>query len=83
MISDNKEPTFQKGDQVSRIDLVFATQLVVTEPFIEEWPSSDHAAILTTINTFLMLSSGQEEKKVVDKLSLEELFMRIEKQDRE
>ena len=26
--------------------------------------------VLTTINTFVTLSSGQEEKKVVDKLSL-------------
>ena len=74
MIQDNKEPTFKRGDQESSIDLVFATEGVVIQPLIEEWPSSDHAAIFTTINTFLTLSSGQEEKKVVDKLSLEKLF---------
>ena len=82
LIQDNKEPTFKRGEQESRIDLVFATEGVVTQPLIEEWPSSDHAAILTTINTFFALSSGQEEKKVVDKPSLEELFKSMEKRDR-
>ena len=79
MIQDNKEPTFKRGDQESRIDLVFPTEGVVTQPPIEEWPSSDHAGILTTINTFVTLSRWQEEKKVVDKLSLKELFKSMEK----
>ena len=65
---------FRRGEQESRIDLLFATEGVITQPVIEEWPSSDLVAILTTIITFLTLSSRQEEKKVVDNLSLEELF---------
>ena len=62
--------------------MVFAINGVITQSLIEELLSSDHAAILATINTFFTLSSGQEEKKIVDKLSLEELFKSIEKQDR-
>ena len=58
MIQDNKKPTFKRGKQESRIDLVFATEGVVIQPLIEEWPSSDHAAILTTINTFFTLPGG-------------------------
>ena len=81
LIQGDKEPTFKRGDQESRIDLVFATEGVVTQPLIEEWPLSDHAPILTTINTFFTLSSRQEETKVVDKLSLEELFKSMKKQD--
>ena len=54
--------------------MVFIIEGVVTQPVIEEWPSSDHAAILTTIKTFLILLGRQEEKKVVEKLRLEELF---------
>ena len=61
--------------------MVFAKEGVITQPIIDEWPSSDHAAIFTTINTFLTLSTRQEEKKVVDKLTLEELFKSVEKQD--
>ena len=36
LIQDNREPTFKRGDQESRIDLVFATEGVVTQPLIEE-----------------------------------------------
>ena len=83
LIQESKEPTFRRGDQVSRIDLVFATEGVVSQPVLEEWPSSDHAAILTTINIFFNPSTGQhEERKVVDKLSLEQLFKSMEKQER-
>ena len=82
LIQDNKGPTFRREDKESRIDLIFAMEGVITQPVIEEWPSSDHVAILTTTNTFLTSSSGQDEKKVVNKLCLEELFKSIEKQDR-
>ena len=49
IIQQQKAPTFRRGGQQSRIDLVFATDKLVTKPPTEEWLTSDHAAILITI----------------------------------
>ena len=49
LIQEQKTPTFRRGGQQSRIDLVFATEKVVTKPPTEEWLTSDQTIILITI----------------------------------
>ena len=49
LIQQHRTPTFRRGGQQSRIDLVFATEKLVTKPPTEEWLTSDHAAILIMV----------------------------------
>ena len=83
LIQLQKTPTFRRGGQKSRSDLVFATQKVVTKPPTEEWVTSDHTAILITIKAQKMTMTTAVEKLVTDKVELEALLCRLEKVRRE
>ena len=37
LVQQQNTPTFTRGEQQSRIDLVFATEKLVTKPLTEEW----------------------------------------------
>ena len=83
LIQQQKTPTFRRGRQQSRIDLVFATEQVVTKPPTEEWLTSDHSAILITIKAQKTATTMTVEKLVTDKVELEALLCGLEKVGRE
>ena len=83
LIQQQKTPTFRRGGQQSRIDLVFATEKLVTKPPTEEWLTSDHAAILIMVKAQTTLKSQTVEKLVTDKVELEALLCGLEKVGRE
>ena len=74
LIQQQKTLTFRRGGQQFRIDLVFATEKVVTKPPTEEWLTSDHTAILITIKAQKTTTMTTVEKLVTDKVELEALL---------
>ena len=83
LIQQQKTPTFRNGGQQSRIDLVFATEKVVTKPPTEEWLTSNHTPILITIKAQNATTKTTVEKPVTDKVELEALLCGLEKVGRE
>ena len=83
LIQQQKTPTFRRGGQQSRIDLVLPTEKVVTKPPTEEWLTSDHPAILITIRAQKTTTTRTVEKLVTDKVELEALLCGLEKVGRE
>ena len=66
-----------------RIDLVFATEKLVTKPHTEEWLTSDHTAILIMVKAQTTSKLQTVEKLVTDKVELEALRGGLEKVGRE
>ena len=83
LVQQHKTPTFRKAEQQSRIDLVFATERLVTKPPIEEWLTSNHTAILIRIKAQTTTKSQTIEQMVTDKVELEALRCGLEKVGRE
>ena len=78
LIQQHKTPTFRRGRQQCRIDLVFATEKVVTKPTTEEWLTSDHSGILITLKAQKTTTTTTIEKLVMDKVELEALLYGLE-----
>ena len=78
-----KTPTFRRGVQHSRIELVFATEKLVTKPLTEEWLTSDHTAILIRVKAQTTSESQPVEKLVTNKAELEAQLCGLEKMGRE
>ena len=83
LIQQHKTPTFRRGGQQSRIDLVFATEKFITKPPTEEWLTIDHTAFLVTIKAQKVTTMTTVEKLVTDKVELEALLCGLEKVGRE
>ena len=83
LIQQQKTPTFRRGGQQSRIDLVFATEKLVTKPPTEEWLTSDHTAILIMVKAQTTSELQTVEKLVTDKVEFEALLCGLEKVGRE
>ena len=83
LIQQQKTPTYRRGGQQSRTDLVFATEKLVTKAPTEEWLTSGHTAILIIIKAHKMTTMITVEKLVIDKVELEALLCGLEKVGRE
>ena len=83
LIQQQRTPTFRRGRQQSRIDLVFATEKVVTKPPTEEWLTSNHTTILITIKAQNATTKIMVEKLVTDKVELAALLCSWERVGRE
>ena len=83
LIQQQKTPTFRRGGQQSRIDLVFATEKLVTKPPTEEWLTNDHTTVLIMLKAQTTTKSQTVEKLVTNKVELEALLFGLEKVGRE
>ena len=83
LVQQQKTPKSRRGEQQSRIDLVFAIEKLVTKQPTEEWLTRDHVAILITIKAQTTTKSPTIEKLVSDKVELDALLSGLEKVGRE
>ena len=83
LVQQHRTPTFRRGEQQSRIDVVFATEKLVTKQPTEEWLTSNHTAILITIKAQTTTKSLTIEKMVTNKVELEALLCGLKKVGRE
>ena len=83
LIQQQKTPTFRRGGQHSRIDLIFATKKLVTRPPTEDWLTNEHTAILIRVKAQTTSKSQTVEKLVTNKAELEALLCGLEKVGRE
>ena len=83
LVQQQKTWILRRGKQQSRIDLVFATEKLVTKRATEEWLTSDHLAILITIKTQTTTKSLTVVKLVIDKVELEALMCGLEKVEKQ
>ena len=79
LIQQHKTPTFKRGEQRCRINVVFATEKLVTKPPTKECLSSDHTVILITIRAHTTIKSLIVEKLVTVIVKLEALLCGLEK----